>query len=79
MAPRLKTILILLHNKVPDTRASRFICEAQGMMASCAWVRLTAAFAIVTELYIKDDKLLVCSQNEAAISTAVSVIAGSSN
>ena len=78
VAPRLKTILILLHNKVPATHASRFVCEAQGMMDCYAWVRLTAAFAVVTELFIKDDKLLVCSKNEAAVSTAVSVIARSS-
>lgn len=84
MAPRLKTILILLHtvagSQVPAIRvsASQHISKAQGMMSGCSWIRVTAAFAVVTELFIKDDKLLVCSQNKAAISTIVSAIAGNS-
>ena len=78
VAPRLKTILIMLQSQVPATRASQHISKAQGIMSGCSWIRVTAAFAVVTELLIKDNKLLVCSQNKAAISTIVSAIAGNS-
>ena len=70
------TILILLHNKVPTMCASQHTSEAQCKTDVFSWERLTAAFAVVLEMFFKEDELLTCSQNRIAISSAVSVITG---
>ena len=58
--------------------ASQHASEAQCKTDGLSWSRLIAAFAVVTEMFFKEEELLTCSQNTFAISTAVSVITGKS-
>ena len=78
VASRSHTILILLHDEVPavlcQNLATLHPSEALRNMDLRTWSELTSAFTLVTEMFTKEGKLLQCSQNCIAISTAVGVI-----
>ena len=76
LMPPLDTVLVLLHNKKPNIRASQNTSAADFKTDPASGHRLKG-FAAVVDMYFQEAEWLDCKQNQDAITRIAAIVCAS--